>query len=369
MGSIAGSATVDVAWAPSVGGAPVAGYEVRAYEATSGASRAVGGSCAGVVAGTTCTDTAVPNGSWRYSVIPRQLAWAGVESPRSDPALVDSTPPAITIAFPSGGGAYNDGSWAAACGSAICGTASDADSGVASVAVSVRQGSGNYWNGSGFSSAAEVLLAATGTTAWSLAFAAAAFPADGAYTVRAVAADLGGGTASGSVTFSIDRTGPSPTALTLFNANGVLSPGTDEIRITFSEPLDVASVCSAWSGAGDQSLGGSGVVVTITNNGADDVVSVAAGACVLHVGSVATGRDYVALTSTFSGATAGTESRVTWTAASRLLVVHVGSQTSGLANVLPQAAGTATYSPNAAITDAVGNAVVTTPFSAAAQRF
>jgi hypothetical protein len=281
---------------------------------------------------------------------------------------IDRTVPTVTTTFPASGGTYNNASWNAGCTSTICGTAADVGSSVASVSISIRQGSGNYWNGTAFASATEVLLPATGTTSWTRAFPATNFPAEGNYTVRAVATDLGGNTASTSTTFTIDRTSPAPSALALFDANGTVTTGTDEVRITFSEALNVSSVCSAWSGAGNQSLGGSGVVVTITDAGANDVLTVAAGACTLHIGSVATGGSYVLLTSTFSGSTAGTESRVTWTAATRVLTIHIGSQVSGLLDVLPQAAGTATYTPDAAITDAAGNGVVTTPFNAIGQR-
>jgi hypothetical protein len=252
--AVSGAAEVTVSWAAASGGAPVTGYEVRAYDAGSGTPRAVGAACAGVVAGTSCIESAAPDGAWRYAIVPRSLSWSGAESPLSDPVLVDSTPPSVT-------------------------------------------------------------------------------------------------------------------SLVLTDGDGVVTPGTDEVHITFSEAVDTASVCSTWSGSGDQSLGGAGVVVTITDSGTNDVLTVAAGACTLHVGSVATGGDYVLLTSTFSGSTAATESRVSWTAASRRLTVHIGAQTAGLANVLPQAAATVTYTPDAAITDEAGNGVVTTPFSAAAQRF
>ena len=251
-----GSSTVDVSWPASSGGAPVAGYEVRSYDAATGTPRAVGAACAGIVAGTSCSESGVPDGSWRYAVVPRQQAWAGAESPLSDAVLIDSTAPA-------------------------------------------------------------------------------------------------------------------PTGLTLFDANGTVTPGTDEVLITFSEPLAIASICSSWSGTGDQSLGGSGVVVTLSNNGSNDVLTVAAGACTLHVGSVATGGNYLPILSadaTFSGNTPATESRVTWTAATRVLTIHIGSQQSGLANVLPQSAGTATYTPDPAITDVVGNGVTTTPFASVGQR-
>ena len=366
------SSTLNLTWAASTGGAPVAGYEVRSYDATNGTLRAVGASCAGIVAGTGCSESNVPDGSWRYAVIPRQQAWAGAESPLSDPVVVDTLAPTVAITFPQPGDTRNNASWNAGCASTICGTASDDGTGVSSAAVSIRQGTGNYWNGTSFGNATEVLLPATGTTSWSFAFLATNFPADGSYTVRAVATDLAGNTATTSTPFVIDRTSPAPTALTLFDANGFATPGTDEVRITFSEPLRASSICSAWSGSGDQSLGGPGVVVTLTNSGSNDVLTVTAGACTLHVGSVATGGNYLPLLSgnaTFSGNTTATESRVTWTAATRMVTIHIGSQASGgLLNVLPQATGTATYTPDAAITDLVGNAVVTIPFSSTAQR-
>jgi hypothetical protein len=367
-----GGTTVDVTWPASSGGTPLAGYEVRSYEASTGTPRAVGASCAGIVAGVSCSESGVPNGTWRYSVIPRQQAWAGAESSLSDPVIVDTTAPTAAVSFPAAGGTYTNASWNAGCSSAICGTAADVGSAVSSVTVSIRQGAGNYWNGTTFGSATEILLPATGTTGWTLAFPATNFPADGSFTIHALATDLGGSTASASTSFTIDRTSPAPSALTLFNSNGSVTPGTDEVRITFSEALEVSSVCSAWSGSGDQSLGGSGVVVTISNNGSNDVLTVTGGACALHVGTVATGGDYLTFLSpsaNFSGSTTGTESRVTWTAATRVLTIHIGSQTSGLLNVLPQSAATATYTPDAAITDPAGNGVLTMPFYAAAERF
>jgi hypothetical protein len=51
-----------------------------------------------------------------------------------------------------------------------------------------------------------------------------------------------------------------------------------------------------------------------------------------------------------------------------VLTVHIGSQASGLLNVLTQPAATATYTPDAAMTDLADNGVVTTPFNAGGQR-
>ena len=365
-----GGSTVDVSWPGSSSGPLVTAFEVRSYDASTGTARTVGASCAGIVVAASCSEAGVANGTWRYAVVPRNQAWAGAESALSDPIVVDTTPPTIAIAFPVHGSTYSSTSWDAGCATAICGSAADVGSNVASVDVSVRQGSGAYWTGTAFASASEVLLDATGTTTWRLPIAAASFPADGAYTVRAVVTDAAGGSAAASATFTMDRTGPAPTAMTLFNASGAVTAGTDEVRITFSEPVAVSSICSAWSGTGDQSLGGAGVVVTIADGVlSSDVVTIASGACTLHVGSVATGGNYVLSTSTYSGSAAGTESRLAWTAATRTLTIHLGSQASGLANVLPQSASTATYTPDAAITDSAGNAVNPAGFPATGQRF
>ena len=69
------------------------------------------------------------------------------------------------MTFPAASGNYNTVTWNAGCPiPGICGTASDPVAGVQKVEISLRRGSGNYWNGSSFSSASEVFLPANGTT-------------------------------------------------------------------------------------------------------------------------------------------------------------------------------------------------------------
>ena len=82
--------------------------------------------------------------------------------------------------------------------------------------MSVQKAAGKYWNGTDFNtSTTEQLFAATGTTSWTLAFAAANFATagggDGSYTVRTYATDNAGNVQSPatSVTFTIDNTPPS----------------------------------------------------------------------------------------------------------------------------------------------------------------
>lgn len=301
-----------------------------------------------------------------YTVRAAATGSDGLTGSTSTTFTIDRTAPTVVVTFPAAGGRYATASWNAGCTSKICGTAADAGSGVASTRVSVRRGSGNYWNGTSFGSSTEVLITATGTTSWSLPFPASNMTADGAYTVRALTTDNVGNTATASNTFTRDTVRPSPTGSALSNANGFVTPGTDELKVTFNEALDVSTICSGWSGTGNQSLGGSGVVVTFTNGGTTDTLSVSAPGCTL--GTLTTG-NYVGTTSTFSGNTVATESRVTWTAATRVLTIHIGARVTGTNSSTSVAAGNVTYAPSAAFKDLAGNAVTTAGVVTAGQRF
>jgi hypothetical protein len=124
--------------------------------------------------------------------------------------VVDRTAPTVSLTFPVNGKFYNASSYGAGCSPAgICGTASD-PSGVASVAVAVRQeATGKYWTGTAFSSTAQVFNTATGTTAWHYGLVR---PADGTYTVLVRATDTFGNTtvssAYVSATFTVDTVAP-----------------------------------------------------------------------------------------------------------------------------------------------------------------
>ncbi|CAN5569251.1 hypothetical protein BH20ACT23_BH20ACT23_11580 [soil metagenome] len=71
------------------GGVPVDGYKVFRYNA-GGTAFPVTGSCTGVIAGLTCTETAMAPGSWRYAVAPVYELWQGAEGPHSSAAVVSA---------------------------------------------------------------------------------------------------------------------------------------------------------------------------------------------------------------------------------------------------------------------------------------
>src|SRR6185312_4052419 len=151
-----------------------------------------------------------------------------VETPASRTFTYDATNPSALFTFPASGGSYNTSGWNAGCGTnGFCGTYSDATSGVQKVEISIRQGAGNYWNGSSFGSGSEVWNT-TGLSGgnWSYAFATTDFPADGSYTIRVKATDnASNGETPASRSFSYDTAAPSstttfPASAGIYNTTG-----------------------------------------------------------------------------------------------------------------------------------------------------
>ena len=81
LGSVAQPTTsianrnVTVRWTAPGSGAPVTGYLVRRYD-QSGNVQTIGAGCSGSIATTSCTESAVPPGRWRYRVTAVNAKWA-----------------------------------------------------------------------------------------------------------------------------------------------------------------------------------------------------------------------------------------------------------------------------------------------------
>jgi hypothetical protein len=78
--------SVTVSWSASAfgGGPNVEGYVVKRYSGLGGGAQAPGGSCAGTVSGTNCSDSGISPGGWTYTVTPVQGSWHGSESAQSN---------------------------------------------------------------------------------------------------------------------------------------------------------------------------------------------------------------------------------------------------------------------------------------------
>src|SRR5262249_34208542 len=120
-----------------------------------------------------------------------QLTSIGESSALTAQATFSDSINSFAMSFPVNGNTYNSASFDAGngtpggdIGGTVQFTNNSTDPGGA-VTVSIRQGSGNYWDGTSFSSASEMFFTASGTITgngnktWSLAFSSANFPASG----------------------------------------------------------------------------------------------------------------------------------------------------------------------------------------------
>ena len=150
----------------------------------------------------------------------KSVTFLNPESVRSAPATLtvtgDSTAPTSVVQFPAASGNYNTSNWnsgSAGCtggpATGLCGTVSDAGSGVTQVQISLRDGTSNYYDGSGFNNVGETYLATTGTANWNYALAAAKLTDGHTYTLHVKATDnVGNVETVQTVTFKADTTAP-----------------------------------------------------------------------------------------------------------------------------------------------------------------
>jgi hypothetical protein len=136
---------------------------------------------------------------------------------------VDGSTPTTIQTFPLDNGSYETGTWNGNCApSGICGTVTDAGSGVAQVNVSIKdRTTGKYWGGTAFDQSAQTFNAASvAGNNWHYALAESDLTSPHAYLVEIDAVDNVGNTdvhQQFHFTFGSDTGGPSDT-LSLTNA-------------------------------------------------------------------------------------------------------------------------------------------------------
>lgn len=220
-------------------------------------------------------------------------------------------------------------------------TASDAGSGIASVAFQRSAGAGSW-----------TTLVTDTATPFAFSWITTSV-ADGPYDLRALAADRAGNTSSSDHPARVvDNT--KPTAADVQTASGGVTPGVidagDAVVFTYSEPVNPASVLAGWNGTTPQA-----VTVRLGEATTNDRLTVAdaANAAVLPLTSatgVQLGGDYVPAATTFAGTMVQSGSAITVTLGAR-----------GAGGVQPPVlTATMTWNPSAVVTDPAGNTAATT---------
>ncbi|WP_171041255.1 beta strand repeat-containing protein [Sinomonas susongensis] len=236
-----------VSWAASTtaGGRAVSGYTVQRYSTASGGTAVPAtGACSGVVTNLSCIESAVPNGTWYYTVTPVLGNWAGTEGSRGAGAIADGIAPSVSVAgitpTPNSAG-YNNSSPVSV---SLAAQDQAGGSGVASISYTVDGG--------------QSVTVPGGTANVSVA-------GDGTHTVAYSATDVAGNvSAAQQVTVRIDTKAPGapalvvPTFVNLSNVSAVPVSGSAEALSTVkvvvadaaghtTSPTVTASSNGSWS--------------------------------------------------------------------------------------------------------------------------
>jgi hypothetical protein len=337
-------------------GTPVDAHVVRRYDGSAGLEQPIGPGCSGPISALTCTEDAVAPGNWRYTVAPRHGAWDGSESSLNGTVTVGSptlafTPPTTATSLPATFAGTIDNFLS---GSTVTYRLDDPVSGT------VLSGTTTPSPIPGNGSAAVSVTIPKGTT-------------NGTHSVYAIGSL--GDVASASI--DVNVTPPTPTSLLLRNYAAVGSPRrTDRIEVTFSQRLDVASICSTWSGdSSNQSITGDYVAwVIITNNAApsgNDLLTVqtAAAACggQFHFGNIDLGSPNFVTGNVYYGGTGTNQSVVSWNATTSRMDITLGAIAFGPAPGTVAIPVTATYTPDSLITNPSGTPITGTASRTAVQ--
>jgi len=242
-------------------------------------------------------------------------------------------PPAVTLTVPAAGAVTN--------GTPILSGAAGVSTGD-STTVTVKIYSG--------STATGTAVRTQGVTRTGNAWTWTTTPAltTGTYTAQATQSDGVNTGTTAAVTFTVDAAKPTATRVLAANkaggTAGKIESG-DTITYTYSEPITAASVWSIWSGST------ANVHVRFTNSANNDTFTVLDTSDVaLHLGSVATGGNYVSATTTFN-------STVVLSPDGASAIVTLG--TPGSVQGTAVTAKNMIWTVGAGITDLVGNAIAT----------
>jgi hypothetical protein len=188
------------------------------------------------------------------------------------------------------------------------------------------------------------------------------------YDLRVITTNVAGNiSTSAAVRVEVQNGAPTPTGVQLLNGSetaGKIDDG-DTIVATYSQSLHVNSLCPAWSAGGDGSnqtiAGNNDVAVTVADGGAaNDTLTIGSTSCTFHFGAIGLGSPGFATGGGLIFGKAGVnKSTISWNQSAHTLTIVLGSKSgSGTEGTVTSAA--AAYTPDAAITSAVGTAITGT---------
>jgi len=268
--------TVTVSWSASTlaSGQAVTGYLVKRYDASTLVAQTILSACSGTVTSTSCVESSVPAGSWKYSVTPVFATnWVGAESAKSATLTVDATPPtnSITLSNISGGAFLSGSTIYYAGGSAgsltLRNAVADAGSGPASSQTAALTGTTTGWTHT-----PSTVSTPSGGPYVSAPFAWTAGTTSGPGEV-VTGRDVAGNTTTTSLTFANDSTAPSAGSISYLDG---YQPGLS-VPVTFAAGTDGGSGLATRQLQRSYALLTNGVCGTFnsfTNIGADNPSSV-----------------------------------------------------------------------------------------------
>ena len=261
---------------------------------------------------------------------------ASKSNPGSSFTTTANFPPALTLTAPAAAAVTNGLP-------TLSGAAGNSAADSATVNVKIYSGP----TATGTAVQSKAVARTTITWTWTLTTALAS----GTYTAQATQTDGVNTTTTAAVTFTVDATKPTASAVVAANkaggTAGKIESG-DTITYTYSEPITAASVWSGWSGASAT------VRVRFTDATGLDSFTVldAASAANVKLGKVAAKGNYVSANTTF-------DSTMVRSADGASIVVTLGTPSSVQTTAVT--AKNMTWTPDPGITDLVGNINATPP--------
>jgi hypothetical protein len=328
---------VTVSWAAStIGGAAVSGYTIKRYD-SSNTLQTIGAACSGLITTTSCTETSVPAGHWKYTVTPKRGNWVGGESAYSLSVHVVAAPASVTCGNCGGvGSAYINSANATTVTVNVTLAASSETTDT--VHLTLTDGTTTL------TQATKAGTSGAGALAWT-AISTASLN-QGAITLTVwVTASTGEQSPNTTGAYTKDTIAPTATDIQATNKTGgtagKMETG-DQITYTFSEQMSPASLLTGWTGASTSAT------VAVTNSNSADTFAISSA----NFGTVATGANYV------SGDIAWTSSTMTQSGAT--VTITLGTTTGGSSLKTNTTVANMTWTPSATATDLAGNAMTNT---------